>query len=441
MSKPSKRLEILLALFLWGLVSALALKDVDRVPFHPDESTYIYMSRDLELLVQDGMSLAWQPDATLTAETRYRLIDAPLARYIIGVARWLFNVPSLPADWDWGKSWEENQAMGALPSSELLKLARQALTSLLPLSLLFLYLTVKKVFHPITTMAIILLMGSHALILVHARRSMAEGALLLGLTFTLWSFTWIDKHPGLAGLAMAVAINAKHSSLALLPIGLLTIIFYPSDGKSKTLQRVRNALVYLVVVLGVTFALNPIYWKHPFQAALASLEARKELLTRQTLVTENFAPEGVADTLDKRFLVLIANLFIQPPYFYEVGNYAADLQVQIDAYIRHPYHRVCRDLFCGGFSFALASFGFLMANPQMHHINKRAYLLRLWWSTFAMAVFILATIPLPWQRYVLPMIPFAIIWMAYGAEHIIRAVLLYHASRKKAVSNRSNTAS
>lgn len=430
MNTHPKYKTLILYLCVWAGMSVFAIYGLDTVPFHPDESTYIYMSSDFERSIQDAFSLAWHPERELDAQTRYRLIDAPLARYLIGVARWLFNAPALPSDWDWGKTWEENRVAGALPPAELLNLARFTLTALLPVSLLLVYLVLSKVVHPLSSALALVLLGSHALILLHARRSMAEGALLFGILLTLWSFNWIGKHPCLAGLATAVAFNAKHSALALLLVGIFALCYMTRKAKSKAFQYIENVGAYLIAFLVLTLFLNPVYWSHPFQGALATLEARRELLTRQTQATSSYVPEGVINRMDKRLFVLIANLFIQPPSYYEVGNYAADLQTQIEEYQSHPYNRLCRNLVCGGASFALSTFGFLLAARKVLFEKKPSELLWLLLSTIAMAAFLLVTVPLPWQRYSLPMVPFAVVWTVYGVDQVANAIFAQFIHKK-----------
>ena len=94
------------------------------VPFHPDESTQLFMSSDLNTLFSRPADLFWSTANEQDARQIYRELDAPLARYLIGVGRTIASLPALPVDWDWSKSWEENQTAGALPDARLLLVGR-----------------------------------------------------------------------------------------------------------------------------------------------------------------------------------------------------------------------------------------------------------------------------------------------------------------------------
>jgi len=78
--------------YLWGM---------DFVPFHPDESTQIFMSEDSFDFIKDPFSLSYSPDSDLSSKIIYRAIDMPLTRYLIGFARFITNSPGLQSDWDW----------------------------------------------------------------------------------------------------------------------------------------------------------------------------------------------------------------------------------------------------------------------------------------------------------------------------------------------------
>ena len=108
-------LGILTSFYLWGVMT---------VPFHPDESTQLYMSGDLDQLLTDPFELAFNPNAVGDLKQHYRLIDAPLTRYILGFGRTIGGFAALHADWDWSKTWTENVQIGALPSEDLLYAGR-----------------------------------------------------------------------------------------------------------------------------------------------------------------------------------------------------------------------------------------------------------------------------------------------------------------------------
>lgn len=134
----------ILFLMILGSLGWFFLSGLRAVPFHPDESTQLYMSADFEQLLTSTFELTFSPNAQGDLKQHYRLIDAPLTRYILGLGRTIGGFSALPADWDWSKTWDENVQAGALPSEELLYAGRMAITLLLPLGLVFLYLTGRR---------------------------------------------------------------------------------------------------------------------------------------------------------------------------------------------------------------------------------------------------------------------------------------------------------
>ena len=97
--QPGKRMEIFRSWALWPLLillTAFALSGTRQVPFHPDESTQLYMSRDFDLLLSNPLSLAWTPDQSGDGRLHLRLVDAPLTKSLLGLGRSLAGLPALP---------------------------------------------------------------------------------------------------------------------------------------------------------------------------------------------------------------------------------------------------------------------------------------------------------------------------------------------------------
>ena len=88
---------LLLAVFIL-IVSLVYLAGVSSVPFHPDESTYIYMSSDFETFFRQPSEVFWQPEKSDELRQHYRLLDPPVLRTWIGFVRWLTRQPELIAD-------------------------------------------------------------------------------------------------------------------------------------------------------------------------------------------------------------------------------------------------------------------------------------------------------------------------------------------------------
>jgi hypothetical protein len=457
---------ILALFYLWGVMT---------VPFHPDESTQLYMSADLDTLFTDPLKLIFDPNAENDPKQHYRLIDAPLTRYILGFGRTIGGFPSLRSDWDWSKTWDENVQIGALPSEDLLYAGRLAITSLLPLGLLFLYLAGKQMGDGMTGLWAALFLGTNALVLLHDRRAMAEGALILGVAFFLWSLSQSDRRAWLTGLAMAIAFNAKQSTLALLPVGLVAVA-WSADQESMDFKRTGvNIAQYLGVFVLLTFALNPVFWNSPVQTIQIAMHERQDLLERQLADTQRLAPEKVLDSPGERLVAILANLYATPPMFYEVGNYIEETQSGGAEYLKNPGHDLFRGLGGGGIMLFITLFGIATSllklraiddalreppeglpvrytdhRPLSEHLSsseryhetfgrsesgslqtfstlgnpgdrkRRAVVLLVLTSAAQFSALLLA-VPLPWQRYVIPLIPFAALWAGIGLADLVSA--------------------
>ena len=130
-----KYLNIWSVLLAITLLSILYWSGLQAVPFHPDESTNIFMSGDLSFALKNPGSLFWQPERPIDLRMHYRLLDPPTSRYLVGIGRSLSGFSALPADWDWSKTWQQNRAAGALPDEGLLTASRRAAALFFPFSL------------------------------------------------------------------------------------------------------------------------------------------------------------------------------------------------------------------------------------------------------------------------------------------------------------------
>ena len=369
--------------------------------------------------------MAWTPNLEGDLRQNYRELDAPLTRYILGLGRSLVNIPALPADWDWSKTWQQNQQAGAIPGKKLLFVGRLAVTLLFPISLALIYFTGKNLGNRFTGLLAVILLGSNALILLHTRRAMAEGALVFGITFALWSFTQGNRYPWLAGFAVALAFCAKQSALALLPAGMLAVGWVQADHPHRIRKSALNVAQYLSAFILLAFALNPLYWSSPLKAIQVSWQARNELLEHQTRDVLNLAPEKILQTPGKRAAVLIANLYLAQPSFAEVGNYRDETHLSETNYLSIPGYDLGRGIVGGSLLLFLTLTGILIAGLGVFKsgYNYKRILLSLLAATVFQTAILIFFVPLPWQRYVIPIIPFICIWIAYGVVSLLGVFL------------------
>ncbi len=406
---------------LFMLTGIFIFSGIKDIPFHPDESTYLYMSGDFEQLLTNPTSLSFQPTNLQDQKQRYRLIDAPLTRYVIGIGRIFGRIPPLQHDWDWSESWDANIKRGAFPSEDLLSAGRYAMTTLLLLSTIFLYASGNTMGGRLTGILAALLLGVNAVALLHARRAMAEGVLIFGITFFLYSLSKSYKYPWMTGFSLAIAINAKHSSLLLFPVGLLAVCWIQEKSELQMRKTITNISLYLAGFTILTILLNPVFWNHPLEAVTTALSERQNLLIQQVSDTYDAMPERVLDNPCKRAFALAANLYLLPPSIADVGNYLNQTSASEKLYLSNPFNILFRGLIGGGIMMTLTLFGLILTglkfSTQPHGIKRIIILYLL--ATVAIFVGLLVIIPLPWQRYVIPIVPLVCLWIGYGLASLI----------------------
>lgn len=413
--KSSKMRHFYLIIII-TILSGFAIHGAPWVPFHPDESTYLYMSSDFDLLIKQPTSLAFDPKISYDPRQRYRLIDPPITRYFLGLVRNLSKQEALKSDWDWSSDWEENQATGAFPPSALLHSARLANSLLYPVCLYLTFLIGKRLGGFDTGLVAMLLFGLNALVLLHNRRLMAESWLTLGILLTLWGIFNIKQKPWLVGIGISVAINAKHSAILLLPVVIFAGFLPLVQDKIQLRKLLLNLAIILLILLIVTAILNPVFWNMPIKALEAAWKTRTELVHQQVLdagLTQNVSL--MQQTL-QNLGSLLANLYLRPPAFYEVGNYSANTAIAQERYLETAGHHLLRNPLGAGFSLFLTLLGLIrsLKNYSLLSSVQKADYVFFWLAGFSLFLGTLIMVPLPWQRYVIPLVPFTCLWMAYG---------------------------
>jgi len=390
------------------------------VPFHPDESTHIFMSQDTELLFTQPLSLSWEQGLPFSNEIMLRSLGAPLTKYLIGLARLITNVPQLAADWNWSLSWDENVAAGAFPSLRLLLTSRAMTTILLPFALVFLYAAIKRVYSKTTAILTVIFLGFNPLLLLHGRRAMNESAALLGICIFIWAIAQDKIRPWLLGLVLAIAFAAKQSLIALLPIGIIAVCMpfkIPLDPNSIA-KRLAVLCLFFVVI---TYSMNPFLWKNPIQSALYSHKITTELQANQLADYYPLADDIKKQTLPYRTIALFTNLYLNQPSTADVGNYLDEIKSQDKAYFDFPLHDIGRRIIPAIAFLVLSLTGFTLGviksfSPSETSKPATIYFLL---ATTLQFLFILFFLPLPWQRYIIPLLPFSCIWASFGLTPLI----------------------
>jgi len=417
-------LMVITGFYVWG---------VRGVPFHPDETSLLYQSADLEVFLTDPISLAWEPSKTAEKDQVYRTLNPPVPKIILGIGRRLagYGPETVAVDWDWSESWDVNRERGALPDERLLVSARLANVVLLAFSLVLIYLSGLRVGGRLTGIAGALLLGVNALVLLHGRRAMAEGALVFGVSLAILGLTLARDRPWLTGVGAATAVLSKLSAGALFPVGLAVVAWPEKMDRSSLRKAAIRSLMYLGAFLGEIVFLEPLLWRHPLEALSAVWRTRLDFSSAQVELFGALAPSQVLHSPLQRLASLIGNTFIAPPQFAEVGNYVSQMAPQVGDYLAIPGHAMLRGVFGGGviFMLTLAGIGLAALRFQRRPSTARFALASLAVGFVAQALSLYAAISLPFQRFYIPLIPFICLWAGYALGSVINLTRLQPSAR------------
>jgi hypothetical protein len=415
--------KYLLPIVILGL-TLVYLAGVAGVPFHPDESTQLFMSADVNTLFTHPADLFWSPDRQQDPRQLYHELDAPLARYLIGAGRSLACLPALPVDWDWSKSWDANQAAGALPDARLLLVARFSVAILFPFGLFFIYKSGQSIGGSVMGWAALLLLAANPLVLLHTRRAMAESGLIFTITLFLWALTRPLKPAWWIAIPAALVFCSKQSAGILALVGLAFLLWRGWQQKHSLAKQLGNSALYGAVFLAVVVLLNPFLWSNPIQAGLAAVNARQALTNSQVAAMGAVRPDMLLGSLPQRLLGLVAQLFITRPAVADIGNYLAQTNAAQIAYFSSPFNLILSGLVGGGVLLIVSLTGFIIAAVRSIRANDptKGITLLLLLSSLLIFITLVWFLPIPWQRYYLPLVPFTCLWAAYTVSKAISLI-------------------
>jgi len=424
MSSSRKRVAdaaFLLAVMFYMLVGTA------NVPQHGDEYMLIAMARDYFTLRQ-GQSLAVTPPVQPDTLPYLRIINGTLESQLTGVLMELTGrgVQQLPGIYAWVMPVDWNRAQGNIPPDDLVILARWpssllAALGVIPLFLIALRLRLRSVAYPA-----VLIYALHPAILINGRRAMMEGSLLFfSLLCLFWLIEMIEaEHAAnsrslmhrlplsaryiLLGILLGCVVAAKYTGLVIVGAVFLTLLFI-----TLFRQRSWRPLFHLgltaIVAGAVWLILNPGYWGNPLATLRATLDARVELLQRQT-------DPSISQPLSTRLGALLTQPFLTPPQYYEAPTWANVITTAIADYEHGSVDGWSWDVPVGLILTALSMLGLLALVWDARKGDLLAWAILIW--TLAVVTYSLL-IPVPWQRYYLPLILVAIILAGVGLGRLL----------------------
>jgi 4-amino-4-deoxy-L-arabinose transferase-like glycosyltransferase len=410
-------LACVLAAFFY-LVFLLAT--LPAVPFHPDEATYIFMSRDLDRILSRGpLSVCWRPGGAADPLQVERERDCPLTRYAVGLARLAGGLAATDANWNWSLDWDRNLEQGAVPSDELLFRSRIPSVLLLFLSVLLMARIGLRLGGKAGAVSAAVIFGFNSQILLHGRRAMSEAGLLFGMILVAAVLLEQRRNAGplfrdvgrplLAGAALAVAASAKHSGLLMAPVAVAGMFWIdPAPIRWKTLWHgAARTGVMILGFLALFLALNPVYWCDPPGTLAAVVAERQRLMGEQIQAVRSAAPAAVLDSIPARLMAPLYEWFVAPLAFWDIPNYASVTAAAEKAYLALPLHTLTAGRAGSLLSAVLTFFGlgWAVARSAARRTDTDRLVAPVWFLVVSFGI--TAGVPILWQRYYLPLIPAA----------------------------------
>ncbi|MEL7674854.1 MAG: phospholipid carrier-dependent glycosyltransferase [Chloroflexota bacterium] len=429
---------------LWLLALAVYIfAGIDAAPFHGDESMLLYMSHDYQFLVQqrDVDRVLYRDPPIDPLDQELRIINGTVSKMAMGLAWDLagYAVDDLNQPWIWGfydpqgewNEWTYNRAFGHMPSDGLLRAGRVSSAALLALSALALFIITRWIV-PARWAAWVAtgLYVTQPSVLLNGRRSMMEGAMLLGATLVILAAIGLlraQARPNASGrarwawaLALGVAggfaLASKHTNALALavafPVALVEPLIRRAEGARFDATHVARLAVAGALALAVFLALNPAWWSDPLHMPERVVE------TRQRVIEGQLRGYGGFDAWWERPAALVDHAFFAPAQYYEVPVWQEYIGDQIADYESSALAGRGGGPVWGGLLAAAFVFGGLALAKRWR--DGPALLALLWPLLIALAL--LVSNPLNWQRYYLPLQPGIALVAAAGVDWAVRFV-------------------
>ena len=427
------------ALFLLAL-SVYILAGAPLVPFHGDESTQIYMSRDyaFQLLLGQPELLRYADPSPSPTEQELRLLNGTVNKYSVGLLWHLagFAPDDLNEQWDWGAVWDYNQSNGHAPSAALLQVSRWPSALFLVVGLLALFALAGQIGGRPAAYISGLIYVLHPALLLNGRRAMMEGSLIAFTALAALAVVgWLQSRSNRAwlwaalfGLAAGMALASKHTAvLAIIPIGAAALVWalwtVRHNGARTFALPVAQMALAAVLAAGVFYALNPAWWGEPLARVPEVLRLRSDLLAGQTETFGGFA--GPVDALGG----FLRQTFMPAPQYFEVTGWDVYLAPQIAAYEASGL----AGLTAQGIVTALITVGMLIAGVwalwRGHGLPAARWISAVWLVSAALGALLFT--PIEWQRYYLPLYPPLIVVMGVGGGWLVEKVRLQTTRRAR----------
>lgn len=426
---------LLQTLYLLVLVVYILAGTVDT-PFHGDEATQIFMSRDYayQFMERDLTRLAYSDPPDSDQEQHLRLLNGTVNKYLIGFAWHIsgFTPEALNEQWDWGADWDYNQQNAHAPSDDLLSVSRWPSSILLAGGVVVMFALGHALGGRTTAYLASLYYALCPPLLVNGHRAMMEGSLTFFSLLTVLVGVWfVRKRSWMSAAALGAAgglvLASKHNAVfAVVGVfaGCLILNHAPEKhrGNKDTENTERDFRTLFVstwfkvfasaaLTLAVFYVLNPAWWGDPVARAGQVLGLRQELLTIQTDVFGGY--DSPADALGG----FVRQVFIALPQYYEVAGWETAISDQIARYEASPF----RGVSVGGSLIGAVLLGAMLIVgiwTLVRHLGDPSKRVIGLWALAVLLSTLLLT-PIEWQRYYVPAYPAVGLLAAFGIRNII----------------------
>lgn len=397
------------------LLTTYVLGGAIYVPFHGDESTHLYTSRDFADLFLEGnySKIGYRPDPLNQLEQNLRLLNGSIFRYLAG-ASWSasgLTVTDLNEDWIWGRDYTYNVSVGHRPSDQLLAVTRPVSALMMAAGLIPLFACGLALAGRWAAYTASLSYALSPALLLNGRRAMLEGSMMLFGLLALWAaigltkrgFCWRDVI--WLGLSVGAAVAAKHSNLIpmvgiFLGLGII-VIFSDGNNRRRAIRAVLGALSLSILMF---YFLNPAWWTSPLETANEATLLRSGFIKLQSGVFGNYV--NIAEKLTGFWRQAV----VAHPMYFEADGWQDHIHSEILAYegsfwrgVRLPTYFSLPLLLIGGYS--------LMRSSLQRRSDSISIVISTWALT-TLGLTILST-HLEWQRYYLHVL---LVWcVVYGA--------------------------
>lgn len=392
------------------------------VPFHGDESIWLYMSHDFEdLFVQRDVSrLLYSENPTDPEDQGLRELNSPLAKYLISLS-WRaagYADADLNGYWVWGAGWEWNAGNGRIPPDGLLRASRWLPAGLAALGVLAVAALGVRLGGWRVGWLAALLLATDASFLLHTRRAMGEGTLLaFSMMAVALTVAYLSRRASgeplairaraayllgiglLTGLTVATKLNGAIVAIVV-GVALLAWLPWRAAPRAALSTAALDVAVVAGLALAVVMALSPFLWLNPLARLRDTFRDMNDVIAIQRIGHDSL------QTPAERAGALVEQVFWTQTAYYEdavwgewVGDQIARYEATpLSGWRRPPWARVVL-----GVAFVVGV-GRLLARPSDDPACNVARAVVLLWLAVTAGVNLLI-IPFAWQRYYLPLWP------------------------------------